>query len=111
MSEETLLKLQGEMRLLLEDIGARLERLEERLQPRATCLSLVDAAKQLGVSLSTMKRMVATREIHTATVGKRSMIPVSELARVSTPDPKRPAQQKAAKAAAWVPVPKKRAGR
>lgn len=96
---------------LLKDMRDRIERLEGRFRPEATVLSLVAASKQLGVSLSTMKRMVANNEIRTATIGKREMIPISELTRLATPDPERPAQQKAAKAAAWVPVPKKRAGR
>lgn len=109
MSEALLLKMQEEMRELVKDIGGRIDRLEERFKPLPTCLSLVEAAKHLGVSLSTMKRMVASREIQTATIGKRSMVPMSELTRVSTPDPLKPAQQKAARVAAWVPLGKKRA--
>lgn len=101
-------KLEG-IEALLKVIQKQVESLEARARPEPTCFSLKDAATRLGVSLSTMKRMVAEGEIQTATIGKREMIPLSELTRVSTPDTQRPAQQKAAKAAAWVSVPKKRA--
>ena len=92
---------------LLEDIRTRLEGLEERMRPDAACLSVKDAAAHLGVSATVVKEMIARRELHTATIGRRSMVPLSELTRVSTPDATRPAQAKKTQRAAWVPLKKR----
>lgn len=94
---------------LLGEIKERVEGLEAKLRPLPTCLTIEEAAARLGVSPSTMKRMIKSGDVHTATINKRSMVPVSELERVATPDTKRPAQAKAATKAAWVPLKKKRA--
>ena len=77
------------------------------MQPEAACLSLKDAAARLGVSLTVVKEMVSRGELHTATIGRRSMVPLSELTRVATPDVTRPAHAKKAQRAAWVPLKKR----
>ena len=70
---------------LLEDIRNRIERLEERLQPRPTVMTYPAAAKLLGVSATKVKRMVRSGELRTALVGKTKMVPLSEIERLSTP--------------------------
>lgn len=70
---------------LLEDIRARIERLEDRLQPRPSVMSYPAAAKLLGVSPTKVKRMVRSGELRTALVGKTKMVPLSEIERLSTP--------------------------
>lgn len=97
-------KLEG-IEAKLELMRKLLESLEERVGPEPTCLTYPQAAQRLGVSLSKLKRMVRAKEIRTAHVGKVPMIPLSEIHRVSTPEPERPKLAAAQRKAAWVPIP------
>jgi excisionase family DNA binding protein len=95
---------------LLEDIRNRLERLEEKMGPgpTATALKYEPAAKRLGIGLTTLKAMVARRQIRTAIVGGRPKIPVSEIERLLLPEPERPKAERQARERAWTPIAKKR---
>ena len=89
----------------LAAVRAALARIEDRLgRPTPTCLSTQEAAQRLGVGLTTMKRLIASGEVKTATVGKRRMVPASELERIATPDAARPAKVEKQRSAAWVPI-------
>lgn len=76
---------------VLERIEAELRAIRERLEvvlepsPGRACYSLAEAAKRLGVSASTLRRMVQGGELLTVQVGKVPKVPATELARVSTP--------------------------
>ena len=72
----------------LEDVRVRLERIEGRLAPRAALLSLEDAATALGVGATMMKRMVASGAVLTVALGRRRMVPASEVERLATPAPR-----------------------
>lgn len=50
-----------------------------------TVLTMRDAADTLSVSAKTISRMIVTGEIQTVTIGRRQMIPRSEVERVATP--------------------------
>lgn len=96
------------LEILLLEVRDRLSRIEERLAPEPTCLRYLDAAKRLGVSETTLKRMVREGEIRTTKVGRVPMVPLAEIHRVSTPEPERPKAAARARAATWVPIPRRR---
>ena len=78
----------------MEEVRGRLARIEERLQPAPMCMTYPEAAKRLGIGLTLLREMVARHELRTATVGKRRMVPLSEIERVS--QPKAPKARRAA---------------
>lgn len=102
--EETLAKFEAQ----LEEIRRIVERLEGKLKPEPTCLTYPEAAERLGVGLTKLKEMVKRGDLRTSKVGKVPMISLAEIQRVSTPPPERPKQARAARAAAWVPIPRKK---
>lgn len=55
----------------------------------AATLTMEMAAERLSVSVDTVKRMITRNELSTVTIGKRQMIPASEIIRVSTPQESR----------------------
>jgi excisionase family DNA binding protein len=93
---------------VLEDMRARLERLEEKLGPQPLCFTYPDAAKRLGVGLTKLKQMVRAGEIQTSRVGRVPMISLAELERISTPPAERPKLERAMRAKAWKPIAKRR---
>lgn len=96
-----------ELEEFLKELRGQLSRIEERLRPEPTCLSLAAAAKRLGVGLSTLKEMVRRGQIHPSTINRRRMISVSELDRVSRPDAERAVVEQLQRAKAWRPVARK----
>lgn len=93
---------------LLLELRAKLERIEERLQPEPTCLTYPAAAARLGVGLTKLKEMVRRGEIRTSRVGRVPMVAVSELDRIATPEAERPRVERQQRAATWSPIPKRR---
>lgn len=93
---------------LLLEVRDRLARIEERMAPEPTCLRYADAAQRLGVSLTTLKRMVVAGEVRTVRVGRVSMVPLAEIHRVSTPESERPRIEARSRAATWVPIQRAR---
>lgn len=98
----------AELEALLLEVRERLLKIEERLRPEPRCYNVKQAAEVLGVSLTVMKEMMARGEVKPSTVGRRKMIAVSELERVSTPDAERPQVEKRQRQARWEPISKKR---
>jgi excisionase family DNA binding protein len=80
-----------ETSVVLERIEAELQAIRARLEqvlepsPGRAVYSLAEAAKRLGVSASTLRRMVRSGELLTVPVGKTPKVPATELARVSAP--------------------------
>ncbi|MDP1916265.1 MAG: helix-turn-helix domain-containing protein [Myxococcales bacterium] len=103
------------MATTLDELAAALRRIEEYLaQPAAAApllLKFPDAATRLGISITTLREMVARGELRTATVGRRAMVPLAELERVATPDEARAAQARKQRVKAWVSIEKGRAKR
>lgn len=98
----------GEIEAMLVDIRERLKRLEERLRPEPTCYRFPEAAARLGVSESTLKRMIRAGEVRTSKVGRVPMVSLAEIHRVSAPETERPQVEARARAAAWTPIVRKR---
>jgi hypothetical protein len=96
----------SELEKLVLEVRERLSRLEDRLKPQPRCLKLPDAARELGVSITTLREMIARGEVRTSTVGRRQMIALSELDRVAAPDEERPKVEAQQRRAKWVPIPK-----
>lgn len=67
---------------ILEELK-RLSRLMESPGPRL--FKYGQAAKALGVSVTTVKQLIRDGELATVKIGKRPMIPMSEIERLSTP--------------------------
>lgn len=91
----------------LERISQAIEELRSRGKNTSEVLAMppVEAALRLGVSLSTVKRMIARREVLTVTVGKRQMITATEINRLLS-DGATPSQP--APVARWTPVKRSR---
>lgn len=103
----------AELEALLIEVRDRLSRLEERLKPQARCYKLPQAAEMMNLHVKTLEKMISRGEVKTATVGKRQMVPLSEIERITAPDvdkPKVVAQQreKAFKPLVRRPPPPKR---
>lgn len=98
----------GELEVFLRELRAQLSRIEERLRPEPTCLTMVAAARRLGVGLTTLKEMVRKGQIRTSTINSRRMVSLSELERVSRPDAERLVVEQLQRAKAWRPVERKR---
>jgi excisionase family DNA binding protein len=90
---------------LLLDMRKRIEGLEDRLKPEPLCLTYPEAAKRLGVGLTKLKELVRGGEIRKSMVGRVPMISMTEIQRVSTPEPERPRAERQQRKAAWVPIP------
>ncbi len=93
---------------VLREVRDRLARMEERLQSQPMCLRMPDAARRLGVGLTTLKAMVDRGELRTTTVGRRRMVSLSELERLAAPDEERPAVERRQRQARWEPIEKQR---
>lgn len=102
--EETFRRLEA----LLEDVRKRLESIESRLQPEPACMSYPQAAVRLGVGLTKLKQMIARGEVRTTKVGRVPMVTMSEIRRVTTPEPERPKMERAERAKNWTPINRKR---
>lgn len=107
MDATSLGRIEGELKAIRKSIEALSERMRARTL-EATTLSVPQAAKRLGKSLSLMRRLIAANEVLTVRIGKREAVPISELERLTTPLPphQKAAQMKAR--ARWVPIPKRR---
>lgn len=94
----------------LEEIRAMVLRLEQRLKPEPTCLTYPEAAARLGIGLTKLKRMVKAGELRKTYLSKGGapMIALSEIHRISTPEPERPALEAKSRAASWQPIPRKK---
>lgn len=93
------------MSTTLEDLAAALRRIEARLaEPQPMCFKLPDAAARLGVSITTLREMMARGEIRTSTVGRRQMVSLAELERVAAPDEDRPRVERRQRERAWKPL-------
>lgn len=93
-----------ELEALLIEVRERLSRIEERLKPEARCFKLPQAAERMNLHVKTLEKMIARGEVKTATVGKRQMVPLSEIERVTAPDADRPKVVREQKEKAWRPV-------
>jgi excisionase family DNA binding protein len=103
--------MDAELEKFLAELRERLSRIEERLQPTPTCLPFPEAAQKLGVGLTKLKELVRSGELRTSTVGKRQMVSLAELERLSTPDNARAKVQQKQHAKAWVPLVKRQTTR
>jgi excisionase family DNA binding protein len=72
----------------LEQIRQEVQKVRLAVSVRA--MSLREAAKALSVSQSTLQRMVAANQLRTVRIGKRVVVPVSELDRLLAPPPSKP---------------------
>jgi excisionase family DNA binding protein len=70
--------LDGELRLLREQI-------ERQFGGAPAAYTLEAAARQLSVSTKTVRRMMASGQLLPVTLGRRKLIPRSEIERVTTP--------------------------
>lgn len=95
-----------ELEAVLAEFRERLSRIEEKLRPQPLCYQYPEAAEQLGVGLTKLKKMVRLRQIRTSTVGDMPMISRSEIERLATPDEERPKTEAARRKAKWVPLKK-----
>lgn len=71
----------------LSAIRAELEKIHSRLtgqQGLPTVLAMKEAARELSISLTTLKELVRRREILTVMIGKRRMVPASEIRRMAS---------------------------
>lgn len=74
-----------ELRRAVEQVNSRLETLTTEAK---SVVTLGEAAKRLSIGLTKARQLVADGALLTVEIGKRQMVPVSEIARVSTPTPK-----------------------
>lgn len=109
---EAMLQLQREIKDSLEASAAlvrsAMERLEQSTKPEPTCFRLVDAAQRLGVSVTTLRRMIVAKEIRTTKIGRVPMIALVEIHRISAPKDERPALRDRQAKAQWVPITRRR---
>jgi excisionase family DNA binding protein len=69
----------------------------EAVEPEAEFLSLAAFMQRTGVSLSTVYRMFEHGELRSVSVGRRRLIPASELARLNSAGAFRPYVKRKAK--------------
>lgn len=93
----------AELEALLIEVRDRLSRLEERLKPQARCYKLPQAAEMMNLHVKTLEKMIGRGEVKTATVGKRQMVPLSEIERVTAPDVDKPKVVAQHRDATWKP--------
>ena len=83
--------LEGELRLLREQI-------ERQFGASPAAFTVEAAARQLSVSAKTVRRMMASGQLLPVTLGRRRLIPRSEIERVTTPAaPRAPAVRRTAR--------------
>ncbi len=96
----------ADLEKVLEEMRARLARIEERLRPQPCCFDFPEAAQRIGIGVTKLREMVARREIRVSTVGRRQMISLSEIERVTAPDEERPRVEAEQREKAWKPLVK-----
>src|SRR5882724_4609664 len=74
-----------EVTLELRSIRAELRQLTDRLKPLPMCLSFTAAALQLSISVATIKRMVRDGRLPTVTLGRRRLVPQTEIEHLARP--------------------------
>lgn len=76
----------GEMRALWREMEKVRTALEALAHPREL-LSVGAAADSLSISPRAVRRLVASGELVTVRIGRRTLIPVTEVRRLATPTP------------------------
>ena len=70
----------------LDEICEALDRLVKQLdEPAPKVLTREAAAQQLSISLTTLKGLIRNKQLVTVRIGKREMVPASEIARLAKP--------------------------
>ncbi len=87
------------MKSVEEQLAAIRKRLEEIHEEQGfaglpTVVTMQRAARELSVSTTTLKLMIRRRELMTVPIGKRQMVPASEIRRLASIDVK-PAEKAA----------------
>jgi len=62
-----------------------------------TLIGIAEAAKQLGVSVFTVRRLADAGQIRTVNVGARRLVPIAEVERVSEQGAGKPRTRKSAR--------------
>lgn len=72
----------------LDELCSTLDRLVQQLDaPMPKVLTRERAAHELSVSLTTLKQMIRDGQLVTVSIGKRQMVPASEVMRLAKPAP------------------------
>jgi hypothetical protein len=105
---EVILEELKQIRANLEHINRRLSRteLEREFEPKA--VSLQQASQMLSQGLTKTKEMIRDGEMETALIGRRTMVPISEVNRLAAPRPKHQMVAEAKTRAHWKPIVKKK---
>lgn len=80
-----------ELQFIRAEVSSLREQIEKRQSPKEMgetprLLSLSDAARDLGLSVKTIRRMIDSQKIIAKNIGRRVLIPVSQLAELAAND-------------------------
>lgn len=95
VSVETLREVLTEVRHL-KDLVKALGHESLRLRPSPKVLTLVAAAKEIGIDRRTLAKEIDAGKIGTVIVGRSRMVPLSEVERFSQPKHAKPPQRRPA---------------
>ena len=77
-----ILAIQAELLRRLSDLLGKLEKESEEGKGEAEGLTLQEASRKIGVSYPTLWRLIKSGKVQAKRVGKRWIVPVSELERL-----------------------------